>query len=121
MKANHHLQALMVRDLGRVLRLVLPGAVPSLLRASSMTTRCSSAGIVNELSSTACPPIARSGQIIHHGSSRRPRKNGCRTFPLGRLRSISISANNFGSTQTPLCAIRFVYGCVFRISGCSLF
>ncbi|MGY3464448.1 hypothetical protein ACVWWR_004290 [Bradyrhizobium sp. LM3.2] len=48
-------------------------------------------------------------------------KNGCRTFPSPDFARYSISASSFGSTQVPLCAILFVYGWVFRISGFSLF
>lgn len=51
-------------------------------------------------------------ECIHHRSSRRPRWNGCRTFPSADFARYSVSASSFGSTQMPLCAIRFVYGCV---------
>ncbi|SFV19474.1 Aldo/keto reductase family protein [Bradyrhizobium arachidis] len=40
-------------------------------------------------------------------SSRIPLKKGCRTLPSADLARYSISASNFGSTQMPLCAIRF--------------
>jgi len=41
--------------------------------------------------------------------------------PFPDFARYSILASNFGSTQMPLCAIRFVYGRVFRISGFNLF
>jgi hypothetical protein len=56
-----------------------------------------------------------------HKSSRTPLKNGWRTFPSADLARYSISASSFGSTQMPLWAIRFEYGCVFLISGFSRF
>src|ERR1700704_2832908 len=40
-----------------------------------------------------------------HRSSRRPLKNGCRTFPSADFARYSISASSSGSTQIPLCAI----------------
>jgi hypothetical protein len=64
-------------------------------------------------------PLPDAIECIHH--FRRPRKNGCRTFPLADFARYSISASSFGSTQMPLCAIRFLYGCIFRISGFSIF
>jgi hypothetical protein len=56
---------------------------------------------------------------VHHKSSRIPLKNGCRTLPSVDLPRYSTSASSDGSTQTPRCAIFFVYGCVLRISGFS--
>jgi hypothetical protein len=66
-----------------------------------MTARCGSANIVSELS-WGLFATARSDRI-HHKSSRRPRKNGCRTFPSADFARYSISARNLGSTQMPLC------------------
>lgn len=45
--------------------------------------------------------------MLHQRSSRNPLKNGCRTLPSADLARYSTSANSFGSTQMPLCAIRF--------------
>jgi hypothetical protein len=42
-----------------------------------------------------------------HKSSRKPLKNGCRTFPSADLARYSISARSCGSTQWALCAIFF--------------
>jgi hypothetical protein len=53
-------------------------------------------------------PLPEAVEGIHHRSSRRPLKNGWRTFPSADLARYSISASSFGSTQMPLCAIRLV-------------
>src|SRR6478735_4291637 len=55
--------------------------------------------------------------VWHHKSSRKPLKKGCRTLPSADFARYSISASSSGSTQMPLCAMRLVYGWVFRISG----
>lgn len=86
-----------------------------------MTARCSSAGIVSGLFRRLFAHCQKRSNVIHHRSSRRPRKNRCLTFPSADFARYSISASSFGSTQMRLCTIRFVYGCVFRISGFSLF
>ena|ERR1700722_14355667 len=52
-------------------------------------------------------PLPDAVESIHHRSSRKPLKNGCRTFPSADFALYSISANSFGSTQMPLWAIRF--------------
>src|SRR5438105_98185 len=57
------------------------------------------------------------GVLVHYRSSRRPLKNGCRTFPSADFARYSISASNDGSTQIPRCAIFLAYGCVLRMSG----
>jgi hypothetical protein len=38
---------------------------------------------------------------------------------LGGLGPYSTSASSSGSTQMPLCAMRFAYGCVLRLRGVS--
>jgi hypothetical protein len=47
-------------------------------------------------------------ELLHHRSSLRPLKNGCRTLPSADFARYSIAASNSGSTQTPLCAIFLV-------------
>jgi hypothetical protein len=46
----------------------------------------------------------RSVVNFHHRSSRRPLKNGCRTFPSTDFARYSISASNDGSTHMPRCS-----------------
>jgi len=53
-------------------------------------------------------PMPEAVVSIYHRSSRNPLKNGCRTFPSADFARYSISANSFGSTQMPRCAMRFV-------------
>ena len=69
-------------------------------------------GIANLL---ACVDVDKG--VCAHRSSRRPLKNGWRTFPAADLARYSISASNSGSTQMPLCAIRLVLGWVFSDQG----
>jgi hypothetical protein len=53
-----------------------------------------------------------------HHLSRKPKALGhdARLMPAKYVRPY-FSASNSGSTQMPLCAIRFVYACALRISG----